>query len=72
MNAFMIFYLFTGWIMSFDYIYHEKQKGKQLGLFDTGIMMFLFIIFWMPASLVAIYWYALIALYNIITEEEND
>ena len=68
----LILYLLTGWIMSFDYIYHKKQKGKQHDLLDTGLIMLLFIFLWFPVSLVAIYWYALIALYNIITEEEND
>ena len=72
MTTLIILYLLTGWIMSFDYFYFEKEKGKHHDLIESGIIMMLFIFLWMPVSLVAIYWYALIALYNIITEEEDD
>ncbi|MCR4715890.1 MAG: hypothetical protein K5656_01795 [Lachnospiraceae bacterium] len=72
MTTLIILYLLTGWIMSFDYFYLEKEKHKHHSLIESGIIMMLFILLWMPVSLVAIYWYALIALYNIITEEEDD
>ena len=72
MNLIITLYILTGWLMSFDYIYYDSQKGKQHGLIETGIIMLLFMVLWFPINLVAIYWYALTALYNLITEEEND
>lgn len=69
---FIIFYAVTGLVMAFEYIYYDSRKNIQHGLFDTGFIMLLFILLWMPISILAIYGYALTALYDIITEEEND
>ena len=72
MNLIITFYIFTGWVTAFDYIMHDNSKGKHHGLFETGIIMLLFMILWLPLHLVTIYSYALTSLYGAITEEEND
>lgn len=71
-NYFIIWYMITGWIVAFDLCYHYKENGKQLGLADTGIHIVLCVIFWLPALILCIYGYGLKALWEIITEEEDD
>ena len=68
----LVLYVLTGFVLSFDYFYLESRKGKSNDLLSTGVMMLLFIMLWLPIAVCAIYCYAAIYLYEIITEEEPD
>ena len=68
----IMFYMFTGFIAALDICYNDEKHGKQHGLFDTGFIVLLCILFWLPVGIISVYWFGLTALYNMITEEEND
>lgn len=66
----LIVYLVTGFVMAFDWCMFDSNKGKHHGLFETGFIMLVFTLFWLPIVVLCTYWYALALIYTAITEEE--
>ena len=68
----IIIYLVTGFITAFDVCFEFKKSGKNLDILDTGWILILSILFWLPGFMLCTYGYALKFLWEIITEEEDD
>lgn len=68
----LIFYVLTGFIAALDICYNDEKRGKPHGLFDTGFIILMCGLLWLPVGIISVYWFGLTALYDIITEEEND
>ena len=70
-KSLLILYLVTGFITAFDVCYHNKVRGIQKGLFETGFTILMTTLFWLPIGILMIYIYWLVGLYSLITEEET-
>lgn len=71
-NYLIIIYLITGFVGAFDVCFQLKKDGKDFDILDTGWVMILSLFLWLPAIMFCFYGYAFKALWEIVTEEEDD
>ena len=61
----------TGYVLAFNYCRVQEVKGRTLSLIDTGLVIMLATVFWLPLYMLKVYCDGMFYLYQIINERSK-
>ena len=71
MSVWLFIYILTGYVSAFNYCKVQELKGRTLGLLDTGIVILIYTVLWLPLNMLDIYLNGILAMYQTLDERRK-